>query len=524
MLQPAVEPASSTTQSACRRISPWFWVPVIYGMQAIPVTMVSEVSTLTLKDLGFENLLIVTWTSLVTLPWTLKLFWAPLVDLNFTKRGWVVAMQTALTLALIAWAGCVAVGGSFGILILLLLFLAILSATHDISCDGLYLMSLDRRQQAFFCGVQTTCYRLGRLFCTGVLVWLAGALMGRIGWSASHAWGCALGTAGVLYGVAAVWNRYALPAPSEDRPKLRLFDPTNLSNLGRTLLVVIIGLGSYFFVRSGLFLLGAMFHRLTGVYDIAWVPPSWEMSRNDVHHYASIAMVSGSGIVFLIWLARRWLQGTEMGTAFSSFVHQSGFFAILGFIVFYRFGEAMISKMSPLFYRDSIEKGGLGISTEVIGLINGVAGVGGILLGGIVGAWFISRRGLRKSLVPLILSMSVPNLLYVWASVSHPPVWMIFGVAFVDQFGYGFGFAGYIIYLMYVAQRGNFQTTHYAIGTGLGMLTIILAGIVSGIVQQVFGYTGMFIVACLAAIPGMLILWVIPMDNEQTRTLKPIVE
>lgn len=348
--------------------------------------------------------------------------------------------------------------------------------------------------------------------------------MGRIGWSAPHAWGFALGTAGVLYGVAAVWNRYALPAPSEDRPKLRLFDPTNLSNLGRTLLVVIIGVGVYFFVRSGLFLTGAMFYRLTAVYSKTWVPPSWEMSRSDAHHYLSIAVVSGLGIILLIWLARRWLQGTEMGRAFSSFAHQSGFFAILGFIVFYRFGEAMISKMSPLFYRDSTEKGGLGISTEVIGLINGVAGVGGIILGGIAGAWFISRRGLRKSFVPLILSMSVPNLLYVWASVSHPPVWMIFGVAFVDQFGYGFGFAGYIIYLMYVAQRGNFQTTHYAIGTGLGMLTIILAGIVSGIVQQVFGYTGMFIVACLAAIPGMLILWVIPMDNEQTRTLKPMVE
>lgn len=523
MFHPADEPVS-TNPPSYRRISPWLWVPVIYGMQAIPVTLVSEVSTLILKDLGFENLLIVTWTSLITLPWTLKLFWAPLVDLNFTKRGWVVAMQMGLTVTLLVWAVCVMMGGDFGLLILLLLFLAILSATHDIGCDGLYLMSLDRQQQAFFCGVQTTCYRLGRLFCTGALVWLAGALVGRAGLSASHAWGIALGAAGVLYGVAAGWNRYVLPVPSEDRPRLPLLDPTNLSNLGRTLLVVLGGVGIYFFVRSALYLIGSVIHRFADVFPMTWVPPSWEMPPEDLHSTLGIAAVSGVGVVILIGLTLRWLRGTEMGRAFSSYVHQSGFLAILGFIVFYRFGEAMISKMSPLFYRDSIEKGGLGISTEMIGLINGVAGVGGIILGGMAGAWFISRRGLQKSFIPLILSMAVPNLLYVWASVSHPPVWMIFGVAFVDQFGYGFGFAGYIVYLMYVAQRGDFRTTHYAIGTGLGMLTIILAGIASGIVQQVFGYTGMFIAACLAAIPGMLILWAIPMENDQTRSIKPMGE
>jgi PAT family beta-lactamase induction signal transducer AmpG len=120
--------------------------------------------------------------------------------------------------------------------------------------------------------------------------------------------------------------------------------------------------------------------------------------------------------------------------------------------------------------------------------------------------------------------MAVPNLLYVWASIQHPPIWTMFGVAFVDQFGYGFGFAGYIVYLMYVAQRGEFRTTHYAIGTGLGMLTIILAGITSGIIQQSFGYTGMFVTACVAAVPGMLILLVIPMDNEETRKISPVAE
>ncbi len=504
--------------------SPWLWVPTLYLMQAIPVTLVSEVSTLTLKDLGISNMLIVTWTSIVTLPWTLKLFWAPLVDLNFTKRGWVTAMQLAIAVALglLAWA--TTFPAPFVPIIVLLLLLAILSATHDISCDGLYLMSLDRSRQAFFAGVQTTCYRLGRLFCTGAVVWFAGALMTRAGVSNAHAWAIALGLAAGLYAMVAVWNRFALPAPDEDRPRLRLFERTNLANLFRTVLAVAIGVGLYFLIKAGLFVAGSFLRSLSNDTRLTFIPASWAMDASDTRHYLIMLGVSVAAIVPLAFLAYRSLRGTEMGAAFATFVSQSRFAAVLGFIVFYRFGEAMISKMSPLFYRDPVEKGGLGINTETIGLINGVAGVGGIILGGLAGAWFISRLGLRKSFVPLVLSMAVPNLLYVWASIQHPPTWTMFGVAFVDQFGYGFGFAGYIVYLMYVAQRGAFRTTHYAIGTGFGMLTIILAGITSGIIQQSFGYTGMFVVACVAAVPGMLILLVIPMDNEETRKIAPAVE
>jgi hypothetical protein len=516
-------PLSHAEPSQAAR-SPWLWVPALYVMQAIPVTLVSEVSTLTLKDLGISNLLIVTWTSIVTLPWTLKLFWAPLVDLNFTKRGWVTAMQLsiAVTLGLLAWA--TTLPAPFVPIIVLMLALAVLSATHDIGCDGLYLMSLDRRRQAFFAGVQTTCYRLGRLFCTGALVWFAGALMTRAGFANAHAWAIALGLAAALYAVVALWNRFALPAPAEDRPRLRLFERTNIANLGRTLLVVAIGVGLYFLIQSGLFLAGSWLRSFASDTRLTFIPTRWEMTHSETRHYLIVFASALGAILPLAVVAYRSLRGTEMGEAFSSFVAQSRFPAILAFIVFYRFGEAMISKMSPLFYRDPVEKGGLGISTETIGLINGVAGVGGIILGGIAGAWFISRLGLRKSFIPLVLSMAVPNLLYVWASISHPPTWTMFGVAFVDQFGYGFGFAGYIVYLMYVAQRGAFRTTHFAIGTGLGMLTLILAGISSGVIQQSFGYTGMFVAACVAAIPGMLILLVIPMDNDQTRKIAPVIE
>jgi MFS transporter, PAT family, beta-lactamase induction signal transducer AmpG len=184
----------------------------------------------------------------------------------------------------------------------------------------------------------------------------------------------------------------------------------------------------------------------------------------------------------------------------------------------------MISKMSQLFYRDSVAAGGLAIPTETIGIINGVTGVGGIILGGMAGAWFISRRGLRRTFLLLVLSMAMPNLLYVWAALVHPPAWSIFVLAFIDQFGYGFGFAGYIIYLIDVAQRNNRPTSHAAIGSGLGALTAVLAGITAGILQQSFGYVGLFVAATVAAVPGLLTLWFIPMDNEQTRHIRPVTD
>jgi PAT family beta-lactamase induction signal transducer AmpG len=113
--------------------------------------------------------------------------------------------------------------------------------------------------------------------------------------------------------------------------------------------------------------------------------------------------------------------------------------------------------------------------------------------------------------------MHVPNLLYVWCAYEQPPVFWLYPVVFFEAFGYGVGFAGYFVYLMHVAQRGKFVTSHYAIGTGLGALFITFATIAAGIVQSVFGYKGVFIAACVLTVPGTLVLLFIPMDNEQTK-------
>ncbi len=111
--------------------------------------------------------------------------------------------------------------------------------------------------------------------------------------------------------------------------------------------------------------------------------------------------------------------------------------------------------------------------------------------------------------------MHTPILLYLWAAISRPGIGAVSVVEFVDQFGYGFGFAGYYIILQHLARRGNYPTTHYAIGTGLGALFISVAGILSGIIQSNTSYTFFFFAAILLTIPGMVTLFYIPLTDEQ---------
>src|SRR4051794_11701486 len=117
--------------------------------------------------------------------------------------------------------------------------------------------------------------------------------------------------------------------------------------------------------------------------------------------------------------------------------------------------------------------------------------------------------------------MHVPTLLSVWISPRQPGAAWAYPVVFIEAAGYGAGFAGYFVFLMQVAQRGRFVTSHYAIGTGLGALFITFATIFAGIVQSVFGYRGAFIAACLFTIPRTLTLLFIPLDKHPSVVAPP---
>jgi PAT family beta-lactamase induction signal transducer AmpG len=181
----------------------------------------------------------------------------------------------------------------------------------------------------------------------------------------------------------------------------------------------------------------------------------------------------------------------------------------------------MIFAMNKLFFQESRDKGGMGMSLETLGAVKGVGEFGGLVLGGLLGGWYISRVGLRRAFWPLVVCMHLPGLLYVWLSFTRPEIVWAYPVAFVEAFGFGAGFAAYFVFLMQVAQRGRFITTHYAIGTGLGAMFIAFATIFAGIVQSVFGYRGVFIAACLFAIPGVLTLLLIPLDSGPSKVASP---
>jgi PAT family beta-lactamase induction signal transducer AmpG len=482
---------------------PWLFVPVLYVMQAIPATLVREVATLLYKDLGIANARIALWVSLLALPWMLKLFWGPVVDLNFTRRRWVLAMQSIILGALAALALALRLPAFFPISLAILFLMAVASATHDIALDGLYLLALTKQQQAGFVGVQSACFRIGRLLCTGGLVFLAGILQ-QSGVSILGSWMIVIGLVAGLYGSGWFYARYFLPRLATDVPAADVSPAENRGNLLRTVLVVLGGVGLYGVLAGGLRLAG----NLIGL-------AAWRLDSGEIRWNAGMLGVGVALLIPIVAGLRMSLRGTVMADAFASFARQPRLGAVLAFILFYRFGEAMVTLVAPLFLRDARDAGGMGLSVAEIGLINGLAGVVGIILGGIAGGGLISRYGLGKTFWPLVVCMHAPNLLYVWAASAHPPTWTMYGVAFVDQFGYGFGFAAYSVYLMYVSQRGHYRTSHYAIATGLGSLCIALAGILSSILQSVVGYVGFFLAVCVCTIPGMLTLLVIPLEEKR---------
>lgn len=511
-------PVDYATGQQQQKINPWLFVPVLYFMQSIPNILATESFVAVYADLGEPVLRITFWTSIIGLPWTFKLFWGPLVDLNFTKRSWTVAMQVLITGSLAFAAAMIPTDNFFWYSLLALFAIAMFSATHDIACDGLYLMSLDKTRQAGFSGVMATSSRLGRMFISFGLLYAAGKIQ-SFGWAKDKAWALALSAAAAVYGAGMLWNYFALPRPVSDVPAPQTEPDQNRKNILRTLAVVVAGICAYFLIVAVIQFIGFGINRTI---DAAWVPANWNMDAREVR--TQLAFLLGGGILIypLYAVTRKLIGNSPMGTAFSTYFKQSGFAAILAFIMFYRFGEAMILKIVPLFFLGKVEDGGMGLGVEEVGKIYGFSLPLGLIFGGLLGGALIAKAGLRRAFWPLVICMHVPNLLYVLVAYEPPEnhLWL-YPVAFTEAFGYGFGFAGYFVYLMYVAQRRpEFRTSHYAIGTGLGALFITFAGILSGILQQAFGFFGFFVAACLLTIPGTLTLLFIPMDEEETKKVR----
>jgi MFS transporter, PAT family, beta-lactamase induction signal transducer AmpG len=213
-------------------------------------------------------------------------------------------------------------------------------------------------------------------------------------------------------------------------------------------------------------------------------------------------------------------ESLTFSKVFISFFNKKQIWIALAFILLYRLGESQLVKMASPFLLDSRLDGGLGLSTGDVGLIYGTFGIIALSLGGIIGGIVISRDGLGKWMMPMILALNVPNFFYYVLAYFQPESAFFAGlVVVVEQLGYGFGFAAFMMYLIYVSE-GPSKTSHYAIATGFMAFGMMLPGMVSGFVQEWLGYEGFFIWVVLAAFPGILMVKYIKFPDDYGKKKK----
>ncbi len=199
------------------------------------------------------------------------------------------------------------------------------------------------------------------------------------------------------------------------------------------------------------------------------------------------------------------ITNKSFGTVFKSFFQKKQIGLILAFILLFRLGESQLLKMLSPFLIDPLEKGGLGLDTQEVGVIYGTFGLIALTIGGILGGIVISKDGLGKWMLPMILTMHVPIIGFILLAHYHPTdIWNVYATVVAEQFGYGFGFAAFMMYLIYVAE-GESKTSHYSIATGFMALGMMLPGMVSGYIQDYLGYGNFFIWVFVATIPGLIL-------------------
>lgn len=199
---------------------------------------------------------------------------------------------------------------------------------------------------------------------------------------------------------------------------------------------------------------------------------------------------------------------------FASYFKKDKIGLILAFILIYRFGEAQLVKLAVPFMLDAQEAGGLALTTGQVGFVYGTIGMVMLTLGGIIGGFLAAKHGLKYWILWMALAMKLPDVVYVIMSYTQPDSFLLINVfVAIEQFGYGFGFTAYMLYMISVAE-GKHKTAHYAICTGFMALGMMIPGMFSGWLQEIIGYQHFFIWVLIATIPGLLLIKFLPLNTE----------
>ncbi len=260
---------------------------------------------------------------------------------------------------------------------------------------------------------------------------------------------------------------------------------------GQGLLVMIAGNLQVVFRGSIAFSWSLLFYGLMGLFIILWLWHAHALpyAAEDASHPLTSARDIWRGFV----------------ETFKTFFRKDGaLFAVL-FIIFFRMPEGLLSKISELFLIDAGHNGGLGLSPQEYGLVQGTVGIIGLAAGGIIGGMAASRDGLRRWLWPMVGAFTLPQLIYVYLSYALPQSLVVTGACiFVEQCAYGFGLTAYMLYMIYIC-RGEYKTSHYALASAMMFLSMMLPGVIAGTLQESIGYRHYFLFT-LAACAIMYVL------------------
>ena len=411
---------------------PLSWIPTLYLGESLPFAVVMLMSLVLYQEMGLTDTQITLYTGWLGLPWVIKPLWSPIVDGIKTKRWWILAMQLLIGAALALLAFTLPTAFWLQASLALFMLIAFSSATHDICADGFYILGLTNKDQELYVGLRNTFYRIGMVLGQGGLVMLAGLLQ-KSEMSIPLSWSITfLAVAGLMLMLAA-YHWKALPNPEGEvkSEKLKVINDSNLAS------------------DSG-----------------------FESSSCSLH----------SSVI------------EDFKATFRVFFTKPHLITALLFILLFRLPEGLLTKIVPLFLKRTIGEGGLALTDVQYGFVYGTLGVIGLLGGGIVGGWLVSKFGLKKMLWPLVLCITLPDIVYVYLSlVQSQSLPLIATCVFIEQVGYGLGFTAYTLYLVSFS-HGERSTSVFSFCTAFQYLGgVMLPGMVSGWMSDQMGYQQFFI-------------------------------
>ncbi len=477
--------------SVTARPRPAWWVPTLYFAEGFPYSLVRSISTVFFTDAG-ASLQAIGLTSLYGLPWTLKLLWAPLVDVYASKRRWIVAAEAVLATLVAVTAFASGLASPLGVVAVLFLLIAIASATHDIAVDGYYLEALDRIRQARWVGLQAGAYRLALVFGSGVVVAFSG-------WTS---WPAGFGLAATVLGLLLALHATLLPRAEAPRRPARellafLVAPRTLGVIASA---AALGLGVRWLLHLPTAAPAAAVLRRISV-------PEWILLL--LFTAMAVAAVRAPALKRRLYASR-----STYALAFVDYLDRPRVGLVLAFLAFYRCGESFLLNMAYPFLSS------IGITRAQYGVAYGTFGILASITGGVLGGALIARYGLRRCIWPFVLAQNVLNLLYMalaWQTVgmtgatppAAPPLVLVTCLIVIEAFGAGLGTAAFMVFVMRTTRPAH-KAAHMAIATGLATVSATMAGVVSGFLASALGFTLFFAFTFAATVPAMAMIPFLP--------------